>query len=265
MNLAISKIMRVAVKFAYDGKTFYGYARQPGLKTVEDELIKSLVKHGFIEETNKSKFRSASRTDKGVSALSNVIAFNTSSSKKNIIDKLSKDFLSILVYGIKDVEPDFNPRYAKLRQYRYYLLNDNLDTEEIVKISACFSGEHNFSNFSKLESFKDPIRIIKNIIFTLEDDFLVVDFFAQTFLWHQIRKIMSALIKIGNGKLEKVQIIEALENPFKNVDFGLAPAEPLILKDIFYDFDFEYDKRQLNKLNFFKKTVIPKEFVTNNY
>lgn len=256
--------MRVAVKFAYNGKNFYGYARQPCLKTVEGELIKSLVKHGFIKDTNESRFRSASRTDKGVSALSNVVAFYTNASKKSILTSLYKDLSSILVYGIKEVDPEFNPRYAKLRQYRYYLLTDDLDIEKIMKTSACFTGEHNFSNFSKLESFKDPIRNIKNIIFKKKDDFLVIDFYAQTFLWHEVRKIMSALIKIGNGKLEKIQIIEALENPYKNVDFGLAPAEPLILKDIFYDFDFEYDKRQLTKLKLFEETIVPKKSFTKN-
>ncbi|MBY9021829.1 MAG: hypothetical protein KGD67_12295, partial [Candidatus Lokiarchaeota archaeon] len=34
--------MRVAIKFAYDGRRFYGFARQPGLKTVEEEIIKNL-------------------------------------------------------------------------------------------------------------------------------------------------------------------------------------------------------------------------------
>jgi tRNA pseudouridine38-40 synthase len=249
--------MRVAVKFAYIGKDFYGYARQPNLYTVEDKLIESLINHRIINDTKKSKFRSASRTDKGVSAFCNVIAFNTSVSTKSILTDLSKDFSSILVYGIKEVNPDFNPRYAKIRQYRYYLLIDNLNTEKIVKASACFTGEHNFRNFCKLESFKNPIRIIDNIIFNVEDKFLVVDFYAQTFLWHQIRKIISSLIKIGNGKLEKFQVIEALDNPSKNFDFGLAPADPLILKNIIYDFDFEYDKKQLNKLNLFKEKIIP--------
>ena len=90
----------------------------------------------------------------------------------------------------------------------------------------------------------------------LEDDFLILDFYAQTFLWHQIRRIMSALIKIGMSKLEKDQIIEALYTPNKKFDFGLAPAEPLILKDIFFDFDFEYDKKQLIKLTQLEKKII---------
>jgi len=247
--------MRLVIKFAYDGRKFHGYARQPNLKTVEGELIKSLVKYGFIEDTKESFFRSASRTDKNVSALCNVVAFNTDTSKKIILQTLSTEFSSIPIYGIKDVEAEFNPRYAKLRHYRYYLPVANLDIEKIISASACFTGEHDFSNFAKLEPLKDPIRTIDNIIFTLEDDFLIVDFYAQTFLWHQIRRVISALIKIGNDKLEKEQIIEVLDNPDKKVDFGLAPAEPLILKDIVYDFEFEYNKKLLNKVKDLERKI----------
>lgn len=248
--------MRVAVKFAYDGKNFHGYARQPKLKTVEGELIKFLVKYGFIEDTKESVFRSASRTDKGVSALSNIIVFNTDSSKIQILNCLSNDLSEILVYGIKEVELDFNPRHAKMRRYSYYLQISNLDIEKIVTTSACFTGEHNFSNFARLESFKDPVRTIYNILIIHEKDFLIIDFYAQTFLWHQIRRILSAVIKIGNGRLEKEQIIEALVNPEKTVDFGLAPAEPLILKDIIYDFDFEIEKTQFDKIKHLEKQII---------
>jgi tRNA pseudouridine38-40 synthase len=131
-----------------------------------------------------------------------------------------------------------------------------LDFEKIINASECFTGEQNFSNFAKLESFKDPIRKIDNIVFDFKDDFIVIDFFAQTFLWNQIRRIISALIKIGNGKLEKKQIYIALENPDIKADFGLAPAEPLILKDIFYDFEFEVNKNQKKKAEGLEKDII---------
>ena len=80
--------MRLAFKFAYDGRKFSGYARQPNLQTIEGELIKTLIQHGFIKDTKQSHFRSASRTDKGVSALGNVIAFNTDCTKNIIIEEL---------------------------------------------------------------------------------------------------------------------------------------------------------------------------------
>ena len=60
--------MRVAVKIAYNGKQFLGYARQPLLKTVEGDIIQNLEKKGIINSAKEALFRSASRTDKGVSA-----------------------------------------------------------------------------------------------------------------------------------------------------------------------------------------------------
>lgn len=248
--------MHIAVKFAYDGRKFNGYARQPRLKTVEGEIIKALVKHGFIEDTSESFFRSASRTDKGVSALSNVIAFKTDVTKKRILQDLSDGFTYIVIYGIKEVESGFNPRYANMRWYRYYLLKGDLDIEKIVLSAASFTGEHDFSNFARVEPFREPVRTIDNIVFTEEEDFLVVDFYAQTFLWHQIRRVISSLEKIGRGELAKEQIVEALCNPDKKVDFGLASAKPLILKDIIYDFDFEFDKKLLNKLDDLERKII---------
>ena len=247
--------MRIAIKFTYDGTKFHGYARQPNLKTVEGELIKALVKYGLIEDTKESFFRSASRTDKNVSALCNIVAFNTIASKGRIMECLSNELTDITTYGIAEVESDFNPRYVKMRQYRYYLLSSDLDIEKIVTTSSFFTGEHNFSNFAKLESFKDPIRTIDNIVFNLENDFLIIDFYAQTFLWHQIRIIISALEKVGSGKLEKEQILAALNNPDNKVDFGLSSAKPLVLMDIIYDFKFEYDKNLLDKFKDLEKRI----------
>jgi tRNA pseudouridine38-40 synthase len=248
--------MRIALKFAYDGRKFHGYARQPQLKTIEGEIIISLIKHGFIEDTKESFIRSASRTDKGVSAIVNVIAFNTDSSKERIFQEMKEDLLDILIYGIKDVEPDFYPRHAKRRTYRYYLKNENLEIDRVLSAAASFAGKYNFSNFARTEEFKDPVRNIDNIIVTNQDDFFIMDFYAQTFLWNQVRRIVSAIQKMGIGKIEKEQIIEALHNPNKKVDFGLAPAEPLILRDIVYDFEFEYDKKLLNSLKDFEKNIV---------
>ncbi|MCK5261977.1 MAG: tRNA pseudouridine(38-40) synthase TruA [Thermoplasmatales archaeon] len=248
--------MRLAFKFAYDGRPFSGYARQPNLKTIEGELIKSLTKCDFIKDAKQSHFRSASRTDKGVSALGSVVAFNIDINKNFIPKELNKDLTDIIIYATAVVESDFYPRYAKRRSYRYYLRRKDLEIDKILSAAAFFTGEHNFSNFARVEEFKDPRRIIDNIIVTNQDDFSIMDFYAQTFLWNQVRRIVSAIQKMGKSKIEKEQIIEAIHNPNKKVDFGLAPAEPLILRDIVYDFEFEYDKKLLNSLKDFEKNIV---------
>ena len=133
---------------------------------------------------------------------------------------------------------------------------NDLDIEKIITVSACFTGQHDFSNFARIEQAKDPVRAIDNIVFSDTKDLLIIDFFAPTFLWNQIRRIISALVKIGKNEVDKQQIVEALCNPDKNVDFGLAPAEPLFLKDVFYDFDFEYDKFFKKEVEEFEKRII---------
>lgn len=246
--------MRVAVKIAYNGNKFHGFARQPDLLTVEGELIKALVKHGVIEDTQESRFRYASRTDKGVSALCNVIAFNSDFNGKDVVHIISDENPDILAYAFKEFDNDFNPRYARIRQYRYYLSIGNLDTEKMLSTAAVFIGKNNYSNFSRLESFKDPVRRIENIVFNMGKKFVLIDFYGHTFLWNQIRRIISALIKIGQNEIEKQDIVEALSNPDKNVDYGVAPAEYLLLKDIIYDFNFKNIRNMLSQIKNFEKS-----------
>jgi tRNA pseudouridine38-40 synthase len=248
--------MRIALKFAYNGIKFQGFARQPKLKTVEGEIIDSLIQNNIINDVKESKFRSASRTDKGTSALGNVIAFNTFLTKNLVFKNLKNSKKDILFYGIKDVESDFYPRYAKLRIYRYYLKKQDIDIEKVIDLASIFIGEHNFSNFARVEIDKNPIRTIENIILIEQDHFLIIDFYAQTFLWHQIRRIISAIEKFANEKITKEQIEEALNNPGVKFDHGLALSEPLILKDVVYNFEFDYEKNYLKKLKEFENNIV---------
>ena len=248
--------MRVAIKISYDGRLFHGFARQPKLKTVEGEIIKVLTKKGFIEDAVESRFRSASRTDKGVSAFGNVVAFNTNFQKEGVFQELKNELSDVIIYGIKEVDINFYPRYAKQRIYRYYLSNIDIDVDKILSVADVFTGEHDFSNFARVEEFRNPIRSIDNIVVVEQNNLLIIDFYAKTFLWNQIRRIVSALDKVGKGKLKKEHIVEALNKPNKKVDFGLATAEQLILKNVLYDFEFEYDNELKRKLSNLEKDII---------
>src|SRR5256886_17696983 len=68
--------MRVALKIAYDGAAFFGHQRQPDRRTVEGECLAALRAGKILQEPRQSFFRSASRTDRGVSAVGDVIAFD---------------------------------------------------------------------------------------------------------------------------------------------------------------------------------------------
>ena len=249
--------MRVAVKFAYDGSHFSGYARQPGQQTVEQTLLEILAESNVVRDPRSSRFRTASRTDRGVSALGNVCAFDTDASQQNIFKVLaSGQSPDVVLYGFKEVEPEFYPRHANGREYRYYLKNEDLDVDKVLSAAALFAGEHNFQNFARVEPLKNPVRTLDNIIVVEQQGFLVLDFYAQTFLWNQIRRIVSALKKAGEETLTHQAIKQALLHPEKRVDFQLAPSDPLILKDVVYDFSFECTKGYKTTLRVFEEKIV---------
>lgn len=247
--------MRIAIKFAYNGMNYHGLARQPNVITIEKKIIDFLSKKGLINDIKTSNFRYASRTDKGVSAIGNVMAFDTEYNN-DVLKEIYDKFEDIVFYGIKSVNPIFNPRYAKQRIYRYYFKKDKKNINKLKKIIEIFKGEHDFSNFARIESSKKPIKVIDDILIRERDNLVYIDFYAQSYLWHQIRKIISALNKVEKCTIGVEDLMQALNNPNKKVDYGLSPPEPLLLIDVVYDFDFIYYDKALDKLMKFKNHLL---------
>ncbi|MDG6219690.1 MAG: tRNA pseudouridine(38-40) synthase TruA [Candidatus Thermoplasmatota archaeon] len=250
--------MRIALKFAYNGIPFYGYARQPGLQTVEGELIKVLKKNKFIDSIKKAMVKSASRTDKGVSAFGNVIAFDTKKNAENIIQECNDLLDHIVLYGMNIVDDQFYPRHAKKRIYHYYLTKDEVTLQTIESLIPLFIGSHDFSNFARVEPQKNQMRTIEKITVKETDSYVVLEFQAQTYLWQQIRRIVSSIQKCEKKKISKDEIGMALKYPMKQVDFGLADPYRLILNDIIYDFYFDIDTNGLKKKKALEQEIIKK-------
>ncbi len=224
--------MRIAIKIGYDGSHFNGFAMQPGKKTVEGEIIKRLKKTGIIEERRKARFQYAARTDKGVSAFGNVIAFNCRGNAIRALEKLK----NIWLFGYATVDEKFNPRHCKTKTYRYYLPAKNIDARKIKEAAELFIGEHDFSYFARIDA-RNPVRRIERIDVKKGKEIIKLDFEAPSFLWNQIRRIVAAIKRYAEGKNSIDDIIDALERR-RRTNFGIAPAENLILWDIKYDFEF---------------------------
>ncbi len=238
--------MRYTLQFGYNGKGFSGYARQPDLRTVEGDIIQALKKTRIIMDLDGSRFQSASRTDKGVSARGNVIALDTDFRKEDILGALNVHVEDIWFYGLAEVDDGFNPRHARLRWYRYFIYDKETDEEKIKVAAQIFEGEHDFSNFARVES-KDPVRTIEKIEITRQEDMLILDFRAQSFLWHMVRRIVKALVDAARDVIALDAIKKALDAQ-ESVDLGIAPPEPLILMDVEYDFDIPSEKKQLERV-----------------
>lgn len=229
--------MRVALKFGYDGSRFWGYQRQPDVRTVEGDIIKALTKTRIIRDVKQSNFRSASRTDRKVSALGNVLAFNTDFREKEILRALNSKLEDIYFWGIAEVEDDFVPRHANQRWYRYHLPG-HMDIDLLMEASALFKGEHDFKRFCR-KSERSTVRTIDSISVKKGRFFIYFDIKAQSFLWNMVRRIASAAVKYADGEIPKKALKDALAGRGK--DLGLVPAQPLFLMDVIYDFKFRVE------------------------
>ncbi|AIF69826.1 hypothetical protein PAP_07180 [Palaeococcus pacificus DY20341] len=240
--------MRIALKIAYDGTKFFGFQRQKDVKTVEGEIIRTLQKLGIIEDPKRSNFKGASRTDRGVSAFGNVVAFDTENPKLATPRILNHHLRDIWVLGIAQVPEDFHPRYAaKEKVYRYYLVDEGFDLEAMERCARLFLGTHNFSNFAKLEEFKNPVRTVKEISITQKNGLIMMEFVGESFLWEMVRRIANALKLCALGLLSEEEIRDMLELK-SDKKVPPAPPENLVLWEIRYpNASFELDEYSIEK------------------
>ncbi len=226
--------VRLAFQVAYFGGHFMGSQLQPELRTVEGELIAACTRLGLFTDWRDAGFATSGRTDRGVHALGQVMAFTTEHPGRAIETlniQLPPDLWCV---GYSPVSPGFHPRYdARWRTYRYYFREEGLDLETMKAGAALFEGVHDFSGFAKV-SDKNPVRGILSASLGLECGIVYFEVTAQSFLWHMVRCMAKALEEAGTGSSEVGEIEQRLGGKYEK---GLQPAPPegLVLWDIGYD------------------------------
>lgn len=243
--------MRYLIKFSYDGTSFYGYQKQPGLRTVESELEKALYN---INNHKNTKVISSGRTDRGVHAKMQTAHFDL---EINItLTKLKLALNSLLpkdihVYSTEIVDKDFHARYMTIdKTYKYlinigeynpiernyiYQLNKKLDIDKMQEAIKYFEGTHDFKPFVSSEVIKENFqRMIYKASISVENDLVSITFKGNGFMKYQVRNMVGTLIKIGEGKLEPNIINEIFTNLDKRKYVYTAKSEGLYLMDVNY-------------------------------
>lgn len=226
--------MRVAVKIAYDGRAFYGHQRQPVHRTVEGECLTALKSAKILRSPQEAFFRSASRTDRGVSAVGNVIAFNTILRPDAVVGAFNDQSRDVWAWALAVVPETFHPRHAVERWYRYHL-REAADIETLREAAAEFEGEHDVQSFTS-DPPERPLTIHR-IDIAKEGDVTCIDVRAPSFRRGMVRRIVAAMLSCAEGEVSLEDIRTALRGAKK--DFGTTPPEPLVLMDVRYDFEFQ--------------------------
>jgi tRNA pseudouridine38-40 synthase len=200
-----------AFRLAYDGRPFYGYQRQPDVPTVEGALFDAVEALG-LADVKPPGYAAAGRTDAGVSALAQTVAFRCPSwcSPAALNSELPA---AVRAWARADVADGFHATHdAARREYTYelYAPDARVDDGRIAAALAALAGEHDFHNLTP--DSRNTVRTLSTGV-VREGDFLVLRFAASGFVRHQVRRLVSLVRRVGDGA------------PLAAVDRALAPGE----------------------------------------
>ena len=241
--------MRFAFKLMYLGTDYHGFQVQPDMQTVEGELLKALIGLGIFDDPKSAHYSAAGRTDRGVHAISQVIAFDSDKielATPRIINSKLPD--SIRIWARAEVPKDFDPRRNAIRrEYRYYFHRGKLNLQKIRSASRILTGTHDFANFSINEG-KSTVRTVESVEVRVNGDFLFLDMVADSFARSMVRKVAMALKMIGSGAGDERWLARMLAPNEYREGIEQAPAYGLVLKNVIYEglifIEDEYSKER---------------------
>ncbi len=248
---------KIVLVMEYDGTHYYGFQMQANLPTIQGETEKALWKL----TGERSRVIAASRTDTGVHAKGQVVSFRTRSSLplETFINGLNYYLpRDIAVKAAHKVSDSFNVRRSALsREYNYYILNSrtrspiregfsclvggHLDIEAMNQACQALIGEHDFASFASSigAGIKSTIRRVYKAETERDGELAVFNMVANSFLPHQVRNTVGALIRVGLGKMTVDEFHRIIEAKKPGLARPTAPARGLCLMRINYPHSFE--------------------------
>jgi tRNA pseudouridine38-40 synthase len=242
--------MRVQALVAYDGTDFWGFQRQASGRTVQGVLESTLAKI----TGDQARVLVAGRTDAGVHAEGQVIAFDTEWPHK--LSELERALNAVLpqdvaVRELGAVGSDFHPRFdARSRHYRYTIYNAPvrsplarrtslycqraLDLEAMRAATLIIVGTHDFAAFGRPTQGTVTMRSVFEAGWLAEAPWLFFDIVANAFLFRMVRSIVGTLVAVGKGRLTPDDFRSILVSRNRARAGKTAPAHGLCLVGVKY-------------------------------
>ncbi|UIO99617.1 tRNA pseudouridine(38-40) synthase TruA [Halobaculum sp. CBA1158] len=254
---------RRAYRVAYDGRPFFGFQRQPDVPTAEDALLDALAALDVVDRDaggggrdTPPGYAAAGRTDRGVSAVRQTVAFDAP-------DWLTpRAFSSELPAGVRvwasaDVHPEFHATHdAARRTYRYHLHAPEADRDRARDAAAALSGEHDVHNLTSDPRGPNTRRDLSVSVASDDaaagdrvgdrvegdaddragDEFLTLTVAAGGFPRECVRRIATVVRGVAVGDADLDRIAEVLGDEPVSGPRGVAAAapDPLVLADVSY-------------------------------
>ncbi|GEM33013.1 tRNA pseudouridine synthase A [Nocardia neocaledoniensis NBRC 108232] len=252
--------LRVRLGISYDGTDFTGWARQPGLRTVQGTLEESLSKV-FREPIQLTV---AGRTDAGVHAEGQVAHFDTTGELD--ADKLLYRMARFLPKDVRitDVAPapaDFDARFSAIRRHYVYRLTTarygadplaarsvvaakpGLDLDAMRAASRHLLGLHDFAAFCRRREGATTVRELQRFDWVRDGDRLDAHVSADAFCWSMVRSLVGAVLAVGEGRRTPEWVASLLSESERSSSVTVAPAHGLSLVRVDYPADADLAAR----------------------
>jgi tRNA pseudouridine38-40 synthase len=230
----------------YDGTAFAGWARQPGLRTVQRELEEALAT--VLREP--VALTVAGRTDRGVHAWGQVASHPGPPAPARALNALLAD--DVAVRASTAAAEGFDARGdARSRTYCYRVLQrgersafehgralwwpHRLDRDALHACAALARGRHDFTAFTPSQG--DHVRFERDVHearWVERGDVLELWITADTFMRHMNRILVGTMLEVAGGR-RSVDSYAALLDGRPRAEAGeTAPAHGLYLASVRY-------------------------------
>ena len=226
-----------AFRVAYDGRPYHGFQRQPSVPTVEDAAFDALRDLDVLaaDATKPEGYAAAGRTDAGVSAVAQTVAFECPDwlTPRAFNGELPEH---VRAWASADVDESFHATHdATSRAYDYHLYAPDADVDRASAALERIESRQDFADLTAA-SDADTTRTVTEASATRDGDVLRVRVRADGFLWELVRRLVSLVHAVATGDRPLAAVDRALapERLPDHERVGPAPPGPLVLADVTY-------------------------------
>jgi tRNA pseudouridine38-40 synthase len=255
-------LVRVRLDLGYDGTDFSGWAKQPGLRTVEGAITNAIAT--VFRLTAPAQLTVAGRTDAGVHARGQVahvdLPHRTWQEHEGSARRQLQGFLpnDIRLTEVAAAPTGFNARFSAVaRRYSYCITDgpvgvDPLRRREVVwhrkrldvaamnSAAAMFLGEHDFASFCRRREGATTIRSLLEFTWHRDaNDVLVASIIATAFCHNMVRALVGACVAVGEGRRELPWVLATMHAAQRSSDVTVMPPHGLTLEEIAYPADVD--------------------------